>query len=60
MYSEKSSLVTVKMPCGQGCGPGWVDCTSTLPEQILLTDSTDFQISLPDFLMDIVCAAVEL
>ena len=26
--------------CGRGCGPGWVDCTSTLPEQILSLSTT--------------------
>ena len=24
----------VENPCGRGCGPGWVDCTGTLPERI--------------------------
>ena len=30
----------MEIPCGRGCGPGWVDCTSTLPERILSLSTT--------------------
>ena len=29
----------VEIPCGQGSGPGWIDCTAILPERILSTTS---------------------
>jgi len=29
----------VEIPCGQGSGPGWIDCTGALPERILSTTS---------------------
>jgi len=49
----------VKIPCRQGCGPGWIDCTGTLPEQILTTTSQP-PVQLSPILTELGAAQVSL